>query len=160
MSSLLSYCQIVCFSVTFSAHWLSPSSESRQKPLSPFHHRRWCGRLIGTLELETEEIIVMHVNLATKTLVGTETECVTLVLIKRRKVVEQLNVINQNKTHSAFVFPNTRISPDGVSQLGKHPVWGPPSAAGETVTTKQTHLEPLRQIKHSKSFPSNKQTRF
>lgn len=64
----------------------------------------------------------MHVNLATKTLAGTETECVTLVLIKRRKVVEQLNGINQNKTHSAFVLPDTRTSPDRVSQLGKHPV--------------------------------------
>lgn len=64
----------------------------------------------------------MHVNLATKTLAETETECVTCVLIKMRKVVEQPNGMNQNKTHSAFVLPHARISPDRVSQLGKHPV--------------------------------------
>lgn len=67
-------------------------------------------------------VIVMHVNLAAKTLAGTETECVTLALIKSRKVVEQLKGINQNKPHSASVLPNTRVSPDRVSQLGKHPV--------------------------------------
>lgn len=63
----------------------------------------------------------------------------------------------RNQSIPIFLHKHTHATSDTASQLDKHPVWRPPSAIGETVTTEQTIL---RQSKRSRSSPANRQTRL
>lgn len=101
------------------------------------------------------DVIVMTGNLVVKTFAGNQTGCIHSCWSK-----EGMQGTIKNIQIKCALHTHTHTPPNGVSQLDKHPVWRPPSATGETVTTEQTHLDSLWQIKHGSDSPANTLTHF